>query len=251
MEPRGPPSLYCLCVCTRMPGNTAGHSHRALFSMDGEKQPESLVSPGVKNAELPASSTFAAGLRYTASYSPHLRRSLPNMSHPMSTEPAKIYPYHLLQITNYRLPADVDRLNLERHLSDTEFELVFQCSRVDFYRMPQWRRNDLKRRHFCTTLACLCDYEEGGEGRTDVVSVSCSLILLWPHYCRSSSSYSNNILPNNVALPLSQKKKKPRPTTNNLVGNMARQPLPWEQRDSGIIDRVFTRGQGAANTWQL
>jgi actin-binding LIM protein len=31
----------------------------------------------------------------------------------MSTEPAKIYPYHLLLITNYRLPADVDRLNIE------------------------------------------------------------------------------------------------------------------------------------------
>lgn len=28
-------------------------------------------------------------------------------------EPAKIYPYHLLLITNYRLPADADRCNLE------------------------------------------------------------------------------------------------------------------------------------------
>nr|CAD7458679.1 unnamed protein product [Timema tahoe] len=100
----------------------------------------------IRTSEFPPSSTFGAGLRYTVSYSPHLRRSLPNMSHPMSTEPAKIYPYHLLLITNYRLPADVDRLNLERHLSDAEFEAVLQCSRVDFYRMPQWRRNDLKRR---------------------------------------------------------------------------------------------------------
>ncbi|XP_066998828.1 actin-binding LIM protein 2 isoform X3 [Anabrus simplex] len=98
------------------------------------------------NADLPVSTTFAGGFRYVASYSPHLRRSLPNMSHSMSTEPAKIYPYHLLQITNYRLPADVDRLNLERHLSDAEFEAVFQMSRVEFYRLPQWRRNDLKRR---------------------------------------------------------------------------------------------------------
>lgn len=39
-------------------------------------------------------------------------------------EPAKIYPYHLLLITNYRLPADVDRCNLERHLSDAEFEAI-------------------------------------------------------------------------------------------------------------------------------
>lgn len=36
------------------------------------------------------------------------------MAHTMLiNEPAKIYPYHLLVITNYRLPADVDRCNLE------------------------------------------------------------------------------------------------------------------------------------------
>lgn len=43
-----------------------------------------------------------------------VRRSLPNMatSH-LLHEPAKLYPYHLLLISNYRLPPDVDRLNLE------------------------------------------------------------------------------------------------------------------------------------------
>lgn len=60
---------------------------------------------------MPMSTTFQGGLRYS-SYSPHLRRSLPTLSH-MSNEPPKIYPYHLLVITNYRLPADVDRCNLE------------------------------------------------------------------------------------------------------------------------------------------
>ncbi|CAH2059771.1 unnamed protein product, partial [Iphiclides podalirius] len=76
-----------------------------------------------------------------------VRRSLPNMatSHLMH-EPAKLYPYHLLLITNYRLPPDVDRLNLERHLSDAEFEAILQVARADFYRLPQWRRNELKRR---------------------------------------------------------------------------------------------------------
>jgi hypothetical protein len=50
------------------------------------------------------------------------------MAHSMSTEPAKIYPYHLLLITNYRLPADVDRLNLEvRHGI---------CGGMDFYNYP-------------------------------------------------------------------------------------------------------------------
>lgn len=80
-------------------------------------------------------------------YGSQVRRSLPNMAHQMLiNEPAKIYPYHLLVITNYRLPADVDRLNLERHLSDQEFEAIFQFPRPDFYRLPQWRRNELKRR---------------------------------------------------------------------------------------------------------
>ncbi|KAI8423370.1 hypothetical protein MSG28_014371 [Choristoneura fumiferana] len=76
-----------------------------------------------------------------------VRRSLPNMAtgH-LVHEPAKLYPYHLLLITNYRLPPDVDRLNLERHLSDVEFEAFLQVARQDFYRLPQWRRNELKRR---------------------------------------------------------------------------------------------------------
>jgi len=76
---------------------------------------------------------------------PHTVRSLPNMSNPLPKAP-KVYPIHLLMITNYRLPNDVDRCNLERHLSDTDFELVFEMSRAEFYRLPQWRRNELKKR---------------------------------------------------------------------------------------------------------
>ncbi|XP_066946543.1 actin-binding LIM protein 2-like isoform X23 [Macrobrachium rosenbergii] len=97
------------------------------------------------NAELCASTTYSSGLRGYSSYSPHLRRSLPNMHH-MSSEPPKIYPAHLLLVSNYRLPNDVDRCHLERHLSDTDFEMVFHMTRMDFYRLPEWRRNDLKRR---------------------------------------------------------------------------------------------------------
>lgn len=54
-----------------------------------------------------------SGYRY-ASYSPHLRRSMPNVNfHLHSNEPPKLYPYHLLATTNYRLPPDVDRCHLE------------------------------------------------------------------------------------------------------------------------------------------
>ena len=85
-------------------------------------------------ADIPASSTYSGAI--FNQYGPQsglVRRSLPNMAHSILVhEPAKIYPYHLLLITNYRLPADVDRCNLERHLSDTEFEAI--CGvRMNFF----------------------------------------------------------------------------------------------------------------------
>lgn len=64
--------------------------------------------------DLPASSTYSGALSYHYPQAGLIRRSLPNMAHSMLVhEPAKIYPYHILLITNYRLPSDVDRCNLE------------------------------------------------------------------------------------------------------------------------------------------
>ncbi|KAG5674010.1 hypothetical protein PVAND_004003 [Polypedilum vanderplanki] len=98
-------------------------------------------------ADIPVSSTYSGAIYNQYPQSGLTRRSLPNMAHSILVhEPAKIYPYHLLLVSNYRLPADVDRCNLERHLSDTEFEAICGCSRAEFYRMPQWKRNDIKRR---------------------------------------------------------------------------------------------------------
>ncbi|XP_011250931.2 actin-binding LIM protein 2 isoform X8 [Camponotus floridanus] len=96
---------------------------------------------------IPSSTTYTGGLGSVVGGhgGHHVRRSLPDMG-AAPTEPPKLYPYHLLVITNYRLPADVDRCNLERHLSDAEFEVILQCSRAEFYRLPQWRRNEIKRR---------------------------------------------------------------------------------------------------------
>ncbi|XP_053971256.1 actin-binding LIM protein 3 isoform X9 [Hylaeus volcanicus] len=96
---------------------------------------------------LPSSTTYTGGLGSVVGGhgGHHVRRSLPDMGTAPS-EPPKLYPYHLLVITNYRLPADVDRCNLERHLSDAEFEAVLQFTRAEFYRLPQWRRNEIKRR---------------------------------------------------------------------------------------------------------
>lgn len=80
----------------------------------------------------------------------HLRRSMPNVNqmqkHLIHSQPPKLYPYHLLVTSNYRLPPEVDRCHLERHLSAEEFQYIFHCDRLDFYRLPEWRRNELKRR---------------------------------------------------------------------------------------------------------
>lgn len=85
-----------------------------------------------------------------AFYNPYLRRSLPNVNqnyhHIVQEGPLKLYPYHVLMTCNFRLPPDVDRCHLERHLSDEEFQYLFRCDRLDFYRMPEWKRNELKRR---------------------------------------------------------------------------------------------------------
>ncbi|CAF1226097.1 unnamed protein product [Adineta steineri] len=59
----------------------------------------------------------------------------------------KIYPYEELKIMfRKRLPSDVNRDHLERHLSDNEFHKLFQMTRMEYYRLPDWRRTDLKKR---------------------------------------------------------------------------------------------------------
>lgn len=93
------------------------------------------------------STPYSEGFTFRhASYSPHLRRSMPNVNLHLSNEPPKLYPYHLLMTSNYRLPVDVDRCHLERHLSNEEFQAIFHMTRLEFYRLPEWRRNDLKKR---------------------------------------------------------------------------------------------------------
>ncbi|XP_041442134.1 actin-binding LIM protein 3 isoform X7 [Xenopus laevis] len=60
----------------------------------------------------------------------------------------KIYPYELLVVTSRgrtRLPKDVDRTRLERHLSAEEFYQVFGMTISEFDRLALWKRNELKK----------------------------------------------------------------------------------------------------------
>ncbi|XP_077589060.1 actin-binding LIM protein 3 isoform X6 [Stigmatopora nigra] len=60
----------------------------------------------------------------------------------------KIYPYEALIVTTRgrnRLPKDVERARLERHLSPEEFVQVFGMAIEDFDRLALWKRNELKK----------------------------------------------------------------------------------------------------------
>ncbi|KAM4620376.1 actin-binding LIM protein 3-like [Polymixia lowei] len=59
-----------------------------------------------------------------------------------------IYPYEVLMVTvrgHQRLPGDVDRARLERHLSPEEFYRVFGMSMSAFDHLAQWKKNELKK----------------------------------------------------------------------------------------------------------
>nr|XP_033804211.1 dematin isoform X2 [Geotrypetes seraphini]XP_033804212.1 dematin isoform X2 [Geotrypetes seraphini] len=63
----------------------------------------------------------------------------------------KIYPYEMLMVTNrgrIKLPPGVDRTRLERHLSQDEFQRLFQMPIEEFNKLALWKRNDLKKRAF-------------------------------------------------------------------------------------------------------
>uniref|UniRef100_A0A7N4PEG5 Actin-binding LIM protein 2 n=1 Tax=Sarcophilus harrisii TaxID=9305 RepID=A0A7N4PEG5_SARHA len=61
----------------------------------------------------------------------------------------QIYPYDMLIVTNrirVKLPKDVDRTRLERHLSPEEFQEVFGMTTEEFDRLALWKRNELKKK---------------------------------------------------------------------------------------------------------
>ncbi|TMS22631.1 Actin-binding LIM protein 1 [Larimichthys crocea] len=60
-----------------------------------------------------------------------------------------VYTYELLTVANrgrVKLPKDVDRTRLERHLSPDSFFEIFGMGIEEFNRLPLWKRNDMKRK---------------------------------------------------------------------------------------------------------
>ncbi|XP_033881784.1 actin-binding LIM protein 1-like isoform X33 [Acipenser ruthenus] len=69
--------------------------------------------------------------------------SMPNMLEP------KAYPYEMLMVTNrgrVKLPRDVDRTRLERHLAADVFFDIFGMEIQEFDRLPLWKRNAMKKK---------------------------------------------------------------------------------------------------------
>ncbi|KAM7370916.1 hypothetical protein PAMP_010426 [Pampus punctatissimus] len=60
-----------------------------------------------------------------------------------------VYPYEILTVTNrgrVKLPREVDRTRLERHLSPDSFFEIFAMEIQEFDRLPLWKRNDMKKK---------------------------------------------------------------------------------------------------------
>nr|XP_046233248.1 actin-binding LIM protein 1-like isoform X3 [Scatophagus argus] len=69
--------------------------------------------------------------------------SMPNLLEP------KVYPYEMLTVANrgrMKLPKDVDRTRLERHLSPDSFFEIFGMEIHEFDKLPLWKRNDMKKK---------------------------------------------------------------------------------------------------------
>ena len=58
-----------------------------------------------------------------------------------------LYPKEVLSTLNKVMPKGVNRSKLESHLSDGDFFSVFKMSREEFYRLPIWKQNFLKKMH--------------------------------------------------------------------------------------------------------
>ncbi|XP_041722088.1 actin-binding LIM protein 1 isoform X8 [Coregonus clupeaformis] len=69
--------------------------------------------------------------------------SMPNMLEP------KVVPYEMLTITSRgraKLPREVDRTRLERHLAPETFFDIFGMEIQEFDRLPLWKRNNMKKK---------------------------------------------------------------------------------------------------------
>lgn len=124
---------------TRSPMMSNGHSHHENIRIS------STYTQGLQAATPRSYATTSGGANSPSTGINGMGDATAGPPSPLQAP--NIYPLHLLFTNNYRLPGDVDRCNLEAHLSDAEFEMVFRLPRDEFYTLPYWKRCDLKRKY--------------------------------------------------------------------------------------------------------
>ncbi|XP_048826049.1 actin-binding LIM protein 2 isoform X2 [Brienomyrus brachyistius] len=129
--------------------------------VDGQSGPE-YMDPRTSTRSLPTDSNMA-NFPYNKSASlpgygrngiykaTDLAEDSPDQDSSWGMREYKVYPYNMLAVTNRaraKLPRDVDRTRLERHLSPEDFLQVFGMTIEQFDRLALWKRNDLKKKAY-------------------------------------------------------------------------------------------------------
>ncbi|XP_041694699.1 actin-binding LIM protein 3-like isoform X2 [Coregonus clupeaformis] len=118
--------------------NTVNGSPRSNYSLD---------SDSYKSASLPG--YRRNGVNRPQSAAPDYYQQYDSSSDVnWGTREYKVYPYEALIVTTRgrnRLPKDVDRDRLERHLSPEEFLKVFGKTVAEFDQLALWKRNEMKK----------------------------------------------------------------------------------------------------------
>ncbi|XP_048584794.1 actin-binding LIM protein 3 isoform X2 [Nematostella vectensis] len=93
----------------------------------------------------------ALGIKPKKASAPRIRRYSDENKAPLNASaevppaPMAYFSYDELVTTNPRPPKGVDKTKLETYLTDEEFMKVFSVTRFEFYAMPTWKRNNMKK----------------------------------------------------------------------------------------------------------
>jgi hypothetical protein len=126
---------------TRRPESSAAMLERTSCHSSQSDLDEYDANTGLRrNSRL--RNTAAQDGRQTPNF--HGRRSVPLIF--KIEEPPKIFSYDQLRLSSRDRPQGIDDSRLEENLSKDEFERLFQMAHSDFYHLPEWKRNDMKKR---------------------------------------------------------------------------------------------------------
>uniref|UniRef100_A0A8C1ZS34 Actin-binding LIM protein 2 n=1 Tax=Cyprinus carpio TaxID=7962 RepID=A0A8C1ZS34_CYPCA len=137
------------------PGSESGRSTPSLSTYSDGKSPSSTYVVAPRHFHIPETKVKDNIYRKPPIYKQHGTVQSPYIhcifvivciSHAFMLQ---VYPYDMLAVTHRvraKLPRDVDRTRLERHLSPEDFYNVFGMTIEQFDRLALWKKNDLKKK---------------------------------------------------------------------------------------------------------